>query len=941
MSVNYNEINIPINSEKRDPFYGRSKSEIGLGLVPNMSFNDVETSILANVKSTVDEGVAYNYESYASDSEPILANIVKLKPNSARTVIHFSLGTWTDKSEFISRDTATLELRSNRTNVSYNLYVTEPYPNNNSSSSTDTNLNRSTPLTSTKVIIKEFNTGGWLVSIKVVDRLIDAIWINLVESKNVDVQNPLTNIYDDSEFGRSIEFYCDKSRISTNLDIGGTSLIAKSLNHPVPIKLNSVDPDDYYNNNSSSYSLTNIDISNLIGTSGLIKDNTLVSIPILTDEDTCKKDQLIPMSVNRLNHQIKFRLSGSVHGSQRDSWKSSQTDQSNLTSFLDTDPEAINEFPLSITELTHDINVGIGVGSYYGSMPESGQTGGTGYGKYSFSGGKVNYATIQDSSNGRDEYFKYDTVSKAWQLSSGKFPTREESTSLSTKPNSMNELNLVIHGLDHDIKIEVVNSSYRTSRGIATDSNGLLGSSNKIDSGIRNLTWEEYDGIENEKRKNSYATGHISANTFEKNSYQGLDLTIHGLDHNINLEFYRVDSNAIKGPSVSDIVKSDKYRPNSGGHDILGNISIDTFTGRTQNLKLEVIDSRYSDCSRGLAIRYKDNYMPYDMIDGNGDFGSYLPTAPSSDELVDLYPTINGIPFTGDFRYKIKYPPNLERDGISKEHSARNIVIPAYHMNSSLDGSGDHDWEVLSNIRVSEYNSNGNPVSNLKSLRYQNNVSSIANGYGLTRITTIDSSATGTSQEKLKKYLNSLGNDSDSVSVKALKLIIGVTNGSSESITEDITELRESIKSTKTELKEYTNSSIKSSESKLTQEINKAKNSALHANSTLSGSGAHQWEVLSSIRVAGYNSSGSSISRLSKTSYPDSSSEYLNGYGLTRLSSIDLSSLNSNIIPSDKLSNMIDSLGSDEDAISVKVVKALFKALNERFEKLEKSADIN
>jgi hypothetical protein len=306
-----------------------------------------------------------------------------------------------------------------------------------------------------------------------------------------------------------------------------------------------------------------------------------------------------------------------------------------------------------------------------------------------------------------------------------------------------------------------------------------------------------------------------------------------------------------------------------------------------------------------------------------------------------LYPTINGIPFTGDFRYKIKYPPNLERDGISKEHSARNIVIPAYHINSSLDGSGDHDWEVLSNIRVSEYNSNGNPVSNLKSLRYQNNVSSIANGYGLTRITTIDSSATGTSQEKLKKYLNSLGSDSDSVSVKALKLIIDATNGSSESITEDITELRESIKSTKTELKEYTNSSIKSSESKLTQEINKARNSALHANSTLSGSGAHQWEVLSSIRVAGYNSSGSSISRLSKTSYPDSSSEYLNGYGLTRLSSIDLSSLNSNIIPSDKLSNMIDSLGSDEDAISVKVVKALFKALNERFEKLEKSADIN
>ena len=68
MSVNSKEINIPINSEKRDPFYGRSKSEIGLGLVQNMSFDTIETAILANVKSTVDEGVAYNYESYASET---------------------------------------------------------------------------------------------------------------------------------------------------------------------------------------------------------------------------------------------------------------------------------------------------------------------------------------------------------------------------------------------------------------------------------------------------------------------------------------------------------------------------------------------------------------------------------------------------------------------------------------------------------------------------------------------------------------------------------------------------------------------------------------------------------------------------------------------------------------------------------------------------------
>ena len=937
MSVNSKEINIPINSEKRDPFYGRSKSEIGLGLVQNMSFDTIETAILANVKSTVDDGVAYNYESYASDSDPILADIVKLKPNSSRTVLHFSLGTWTQNSEFISRDTATLELRSNKTNVSYNLYVTEPYPNNGFDS-TDSSLNRSTPLTSTKVIIREFNTGGWLVSLKVVDRTIDAIWVNLVESKNIDIQNPMSNIYEDSEFGRSIEFYCDKSRISTNLDIGGASLVAKALNHPVPIKLKPVDPDDYYNSSSRIYSLSNIDISGQIGTPSLIKDNTIVSIPILTDEDTCKSDQLIPLSVNRLNHQIKFRISGNcMSSSQLESWKKAQTDQRNLSAFLDTDPEAINEYPVSITELTHDINVEIGRASYYGSVPESGSVGGTGYGRYEFSGGKVNYATIQDSSNGRNEYYEYNSESNSWLPTSNKYLTRDKSASLSTKSNSFSELNLVIHGLDHDIKLEVANLEYRNSRGVATDGNGLLNSTSKINSGVRNLTWEELDGVESEARRNSYVTGNIKINTFEKNSYQCLDLNVHGLDHDISLDFHRVETDVLKGPSSDDVLKSDSYRPNSNGKDILGSIKIDTFTGRIQNFKLEVIDSRYSDCTRGLALKLDGNFMPYDQINDLGDYGDYLPTAPSSDEIEDIYPTINGIPFTGDFRYKVKYPSNLEVDGISKEHSVRNIVVPAYHYGSSLEQSGTHDWEVLGNIRVTEYNSSGSPVSTLKSLRYLNNSSSVSNGYGLTKITTIDSSATGTSQEKLKKYLDSLGDDSDSISVKALKLIINATNSSSESVTEDIDEIRSSIESTKTELKEYTDSSIKSSELKLTQEIDKVKNSAFHTNSTLSGSGAHQWEVLSSIRVAGYSSSGSSVSRLSKTSYLDSSTEYPNGYGLTRLAVADSSTLDSDISPADKISNIVNSLSNDEDTISVRVLKYLVRALTERINKLEES----
>lgn len=719
MPITYNETNIPINAEKRDPFYGRSKSEVGLGLVPNMSYEDVEMSILANVKATVDEGVAYNYDRYASEENPILADIVKLKPNSARTVLHFSIGTWTDNSEFISRDTATIELRSNRTNVSYNLFVEEPYPNN-----------ATTPLTSTVVVLKQFKTGGWLVSLKVVDRQIDAIWVNLVESKNIDIQNPKENVYDDSEFNRTIEAQCDRSRISTNVEIGNLDVIAKSLSHPVPIKLSPVDPNDYYNTNSNNYSLSNIDISSLIGTSGMIKDRTLVSIPILTDEVTCSNDQLIPLSVNRLNHQIKFRIGGNcVHESQRSSWQSAQSDQSNLTSFLDTDPEATNEFPISISELSHDINVRIGKSTYNGSAPESGNTEGEGIESYEFSEGKVNYASIDGSTSGRNDFYRYDTQTKRWVYASSNFSPVSGAGSLSTKSNSLSELNLVLHGLDHDIKIEAVNSDYRTARGKATDDNGLLSYAGKVDSGIRNLTWDSYDGVDDETRRNSYVTGHMNLNTFEKSIYQGLDLTVHGLDHEMKMEFYRVDSNPIKGPNNDDLTTSDRYRPNSGGHDIMGELSLDTFTSRTQKHKLEVIDSRYTDCARGLALRYDDNFMPYDQLDANGEFGNYDPPNPNADEIARIYPTINGVPFTGDFRYKVRYPAHMEADRVSKLHDTRNIIIPTAQLDPSLLAKIDE---------------------------------------------TILKDETKSPRERMELMIESLTNDNEVISVGAMKSILGI-----------------------------------------------------------------------------------------------------------------------------------------------------------------------
>lgn len=776
-------INIPINPERRDPLYGRSKADIGLSKVPNMSYNEVETSILANVKNTVDEGVAYNFSRYATSENHIISNIIKLKPNSSRAKVNFSLGTWTENSEFISRDTATLELWSNKTNVSYNLFISEPYPK---VYYPEGEINKTSPLSSSKIIIKEFESGGWLVSIDIMDESIDALWINVLDSKNVDIQNPLEDLYESEKFGRVLEFYCDKSIISSDISISSKDINASSLTHDIPVKTDSIDPDDYYNTHLNTHSITNIDISDKIGTENLVKDKTLISIPIKTDENSSKSDQLIPISVNRLNHQIKFRLTGkSLHSSQEESWKSAQSDQSNMKSFLDTDPEATNYFPISISELTHDIDISSGIGMYKGSIPESGSEGGDGYNKYSFtSDGRVNYVTFQDTSTGLNEYYNFDTKLKSWKIISEKLEVHDGCKSLSTKSGDLTDLNMIVHGVDHDMKIEVVNSLYRTNRGSATDENNLLNDDRKLTAGISNLTWIEVPNLPNEKRKNSYATGNMRINTFEKDKYQCLDLTIHGLDHNISFESYRIEGDSLMGPDKSEIDKSDKYRPNSNGRDIDCNISLDTFTGRIQKVKMNVIDSRYSDCARGLAIRTNNNFMPYDKVTDDGSFGDYIPNMPNQDEILDIYPTINGIPFTGDFRHRVKYPPEMERDHISKIHDARNITISALHKDSDRVNSGEHKWEVLSTIRKAAYSREDNilsPVSEIIDSYDLDSDKYVKNGYGLVRLAISDETkleGSKSSYQKISDYLDKLGSDDNVISVRVFKKVIKELIGS-------------------------------------------------------------------------------------------------------------------------------------------------------------------
>ena len=76
-------INYPINSERRDPFYSKSKGDVGLSKVPNLSFSELNNAILANVNNQVNEGTIYQLDKSVGEETGKKREfpIVKLKPN--------------------------------------------------------------------------------------------------------------------------------------------------------------------------------------------------------------------------------------------------------------------------------------------------------------------------------------------------------------------------------------------------------------------------------------------------------------------------------------------------------------------------------------------------------------------------------------------------------------------------------------------------------------------------------------------------------------------------------------------------------------------------------------------------------------------------------------------------------------------------------------------
>lgn len=841
--------NLPINPERRDPSYSKKKGDVGLSNTPNMSFGDIQDTILSNVINKVNEGTIYNF--IRSDEESLKSNIVKLKPNTSMTTIYFSLGTYDRSSEFIGYDSGRLDLivsGDGGSIINYKLQVNNNTENNS-------------VLKSSKFIFRKFLTGGYLISLEIQDKSVDSIWINMIGGRNIDPQNPMEDIWTGSgyldESVDPIEILCDISRdsfgTSIESDMEGVISSARELTHDINVIFDCVDPDDDYNSNTEvdrGHSFSTVDPT----TEGVDYNSDIKSLGIKTTEEDNETPQNIPLTINRLNHPIKFKLYGSLNKQQELSWDSglsSSSNKSGILAHIDTARGVNNNIPIGISSLTHDIDIKIGQAEYLGSIPETNKDNSNkqGFGSEDessvdyteaiFTNGKVNYASFSSSSSAKDIHYEYEvnpsTNVGSWVKKTNPYEwkPKEKVYSLNTglsnddKEIPNNDLNLIIHGLDHDILLEVVDSDYRKDRGIATlelsNKDGFEFESDvkysdgvtKVSSGISNLSWVV--GDEEEKKKYSCSTGSIKLNTFEKRAYQALDLKIHGLDHEVKARFYRGEvSSAVRDPECSrEDNSSNEYRKESNGQDLLGEISLDTFTNRTQRINLSVIDGRYTDSSRGLAITDQDDngkyFIPHTDITNNGSYGVNR-TSMNFEELSKHYPTINGVPFTGDFRHSVPYIDKAGEHKVGKtgtnillgevpNSNLRNIDIFAYHAGDSLDKAGNHKWETLSSLRIAKtkedtQSSTGDSSTYISTseIRTRSEVSgndSDNSEYGVVRLCKSREKVLtkGTTAEDLPNslsnisgYLDSLKSDSDDdvVTVKVLRRLMAAIVGGSQ-----------------------------------------------------------------------------------------------------------------------------------------------------------------
>lgn len=769
----------PINPELRSPEYSKSKADVGLSRVDNLSYTDIQGAILANVQATINEGSTYYFDKTVSNSDGSrLIELVRLKPHSSHASLLISLGAWYGNYKFLAEDAIRLDITlSSDDIIGYNLWVNntqiprESYVDNDELKS-DTSLsdNNGIPINSTSYTPDESNqngyegytpivglgpypkssTGeiassetpfyysqlvirkltenrGWVVLLKSVVKNEgrgdwNAIWINYLDARNIDPLNPNTITFEAStsyQSGSDIIIRTIKSRISSNVSFDGVidGIVAYSngLSHDIPILLSSNDPDDWYNSeynkDKPSAGSRKPDEVDEFPDDGVLTSITAPgvgnAISLKTNREDCKKDQNIPITVNRLNHLVNFRLgdpSGTLDADciDKDYLRSINLDYSqginnheNPITKIDTRIGANNYFPVSISKLSHPIVLGLKSTKYsYDEYDSDGNVSGT-------VDTERLYASIMSPDNleanvytPKKSYIGIDEETGSWVSHEIVGGTRFNSYGLSTEFDKSNELPLQIHGLDHRIKLRVA----------------------------------------------GHVHGSLDIDTFEKG------------DQTINLYFTDSEGGDEGAGGKISFKFSKDIIPISGT-----SLSLNITNSNEQVLDAQVVDSRYSDAARGLALFHSNSgkELPYN----DSRFNSTYEVANGEYDA----PLINGVVFTGN--------PKITWKG----GSTRVITIPAYHKGrgdtfsggeSKVDNVGYHDWNCLSRVPLATIDSEGTSKYSSKSILKQNSELATTeesysknSGYGLMKFTSFDTSKIG-----LEELVNSI-TDQDNTAV--------------------------------------------------------------------------------------------------------------------------------------------------------------------------------
>lgn len=132
----------------------------------------------------------------------------------------------------------------------------------------------------------------------------------------------------------------------------------------------------------------------------------------------------------------------------------------------------------------------------------------------------------------------------------------------------------------------------------------------------------------------------------------------------------------------------------------------------------------------------------------------------TTDQLKNIdAPTINGVPFL------------LKRGTtVDGKFDARHIIVPAKHEDSHIEKAGGHNWDVLERIRKAGLIQNTEGAEH--GIGEMLNIDDLH--YGVTRLSGYDKlDTTSISVEELNSWLDSLGYDTDVISVGLFKNFVG------------------------------------------------------------------------------------------------------------------------------------------------------------------------